>query len=108
ASTVLPGDPVRLIIGDTMISPEVRAAIEARYGLDQPIHIQYLNYMGRLVTGDFGTSLRYDMPVLQLLLDAFPATLLLCAAGSVVTIVLALPLGFIAAKYRGSTVDVII
>lgn len=103
-SQVVPSDPVALIVGDA-VTPELRAAITQRLGLDQPVHIQYLRYLGRLVTGDLGESIRYATPVKELLFSAFPATILLVAAAAVFAVVIAFPLGFLAAKFRDTWID---
>lgn len=103
-SQVVPSDPVALIAGDA-VTPEIRAAITQSLGLDQPIHIQYFRYVSRLVTGDLGESIRYATPVKELLFAAFPATLLLVATAAVFAIVIAFPLGFIAAMFKDTWID---
>lgn len=81
-----PGDPVRLLVGDRA-SPETIAAIRAQYGLDQPLLVQYFTYIKNLVSGDLGASLRYRVPVSQLVAQYYPVTLFLV----IYTIVLTLP-----------------
>jgi peptide/nickel transport system permease protein len=81
-----PGDPVRLLVGDRA-SPETIAAVRDRYGLDEPILIQYFTYLKNLVQGDMGASLRYRVPVMQLITQHYPVTLFLV----IYTIVLTLP-----------------
>ena len=61
-----PGDPVRLLVGDRA-SAETIALIRDRYGLDEPILVQYFTYLKNLVAGDLGASLRYRVPVSQLI-----------------------------------------
>ncbi len=106
SSQVLPTDVVRLIAGDS-VTPELRAAIEARLGLDQPIWVQFWNYMGRLLRGDLGTSIRFQLPVSQLVADALPASLTLFGAAAVVAVLIAFPVGVLAARFRGSWFDVL-
>lgn len=101
---IIPSDPVKLIVGD-FVPPDVRAAIVAKYGLDQPLTTQYWNYLTRLIQGDLGMSIRYNLPVLDILLAAFPATVVLVTASAVVNVLLTFPLGFLAAKYRGTWID---
>lgn len=81
-----PGDPVRLLVGDRA-TPETIALIRDRYGLDEPILLQYFTYLKNLLTGDLGASLRYRVPVSQLIAQHYPVTLFLV----VYTIVLTLP-----------------
>ncbi|QYX56789.1 ABC transporter permease [Roseovarius sp. SCSIO 43702] len=71
-----PGDPVRLLVGDRA-TPETIAAIRDRYGLDEPILVQYFTYLKNLVQGDLGASLRYRVPVSQLISQHYPVTLFL-------------------------------
>lgn len=104
-TNVVPSDPVRLIVGDT-VTPEVRENITRALGLDQPLHVQYYRYLERLVTGDLGESLRYATPVRTLLFQAFPATMLLVATAAVFAIAIAFPIGFLAAKFRDTWIDV--
>ncbi|MEM5543749.1 ABC transporter permease [Sulfitobacter sp. AS92] len=81
-----PGDPVRLLVGDRA-SPETIALVRDRYGLDEPILMQYFTYLKNLVVGDLGASLRYRVPVSQLITQHYPVTLFLV----IYTIVLTLP-----------------
>jgi peptide/nickel transport system permease protein len=74
-------------------------------GFDQPVHIQYLRWLGRAVRGDFGTSLRYAKAVFPLILERMPATLELAVAAQVFALALALPLGVLAAVRRNSVID---
>lgn len=84
--TATPGDPIRLLIGDRA-TPETIAAIRDRYGLDEPVLVQYFTYLKNLVVGDLGASLRYRVPVSQLIAQHYPVTLFLV----LYTIVLTLP-----------------
>jgi peptide/nickel transport system permease protein len=72
-----PGDPLLRLAGDYPIPPEVEAMLRARYGLDQPIYIQLLRYLERVVQGDLGQSYVARIPVLQLILQRLPNSLLL-------------------------------
>jgi peptide/nickel transport system permease protein len=98
------GTPVDLLLPPDY-SPAERAAMVHRLGLDQPVYVQYFQYMGGLLKGDFGTSFAAKRPVLDMFLEAMPNTLRLAA----VTIVIALVFGFIAGvvsgTHRGSFID---
>lgn len=77
-----PGDPTMYVLSPGM-TPEVVEQMRANYGLDQPVHIRYVKWMGAALTGDFGTSHMHNRPVLDVLLTFLPNTLLLsaCALG---------------------------
>jgi peptide/nickel transport system permease protein len=103
-SRVIPADPVRLILGDSA-TPEVKAAIRAKLGLDAPLPEQYWRYLTGILHGDFGESLRFHTPVRELILDALPATIQLVLAAALVTMVMAFVLGLLAAIYQNSWID---
>jgi peptide/nickel transport system permease protein len=96
AATMLPGDA----------SVEELVALRRELGLDRPLWLQYVTFLGSAITGDFGTSFRHQQPALPLVLERLPATLELAGAALVLAVVLALPLGILAAVYRGRIVDV--
>jgi len=102
---LLPGDPVALLSGERVMSPERHAEISHQLGLDQPIVTQYLNYLGGVLTGNFGTSISTKQPVLQQFLELFPATLELSLCATLFAVILGIPAGIIAALYRGSFGD---
>lgn len=104
ALVFLAGDPTVMMIPD-QASEADRLAIVAAWGLDQPVHMQYLNYMRNLLHGDFGTSYRYGSSALPIVLERLPATLLLAAASMLVAVLIAVPAGMAAALRRGSWVD---
>jgi peptide/nickel transport system permease protein len=103
----LTGDPAAV-----MLPPGTpRAAVETfrqEYGLDQPIYVQYVRFVGRALQGDFGTSIRYREPVLQLYLERLPATLQLAAVSMALAILIGLPVGVIAAAKQGSWFDALL
>ena len=72
---LLPGDPVALLSGERVMSPERHAEISHRLGLDRPLIVQYLDYLGGVLTGDFGTSIVTKSPILSEFAELFPATL---------------------------------
>ena len=101
---LVPGDPAQAMLGDGA-SPADVAQLRTRLGLDRPLGEQYASYLSGVVRGDFGVSFRTDRPVVSQILERLPATAELAAAAMAVAVVIALPLGVIAAVRRGSWVD---
>lgn len=99
-----PTSPAQLLIAD-YVTPEVRATIEAKLGLDQPLPVQFGRYVAGLVQGDLGESFRYRKPVGDLLLDALPSSMALIGGSLVIAIAITLPLGFLAARYKNTWFD---
>lgn len=104
---VVPGDPVAAALGNNAREAQVEAYRE-KLGLNQPIYIQYLNYMQRLVTGDLGKSIRTRREIAKDLRDFFPATLELTLAATLVTVMLGIPTGILAALNQNKLTDVVI
>ncbi|PSJ56011.1 ABC transporter permease subunit [Kumtagia ephedrae] len=102
---MLPGDPVALLSGERVMSPERHAEISHQLGFDRPIVIQYLDYLWGVLRGDFGTSISTKGSVLEQFLQLFPATLELSICAIIVAIVLGIPAGIFAAIKRGSFFD---
>lgn len=107
-ANLTPGDPARLMLqrdlGRQPTGEEVaRARDELR--LDAPILVRYVRWLGNAVTGDLGTSYRTGEPVMRALLDRFPNTLQIAALGLALAILVALPLGMMAAVWRNSPID---
>src|SRR4051812_44186492 len=98
-----PGGPSILFNPD--LAPEDAALLRARLGLDQPIYVQYFNWLGSAIRLDLGNSFILARPVTSLILDRLPATMLLSGSALLLALVLAIPLGILAAKYRGTWVD---
>ena len=106
AALRLSGDPAATMLpGDSSV--EELAALRLALGLDRPLVVQYVAFLGDAVRGDFGTSFRHQQPALPLVLERLPATLELAFAALVLAIVIALPLGILAAIYRGRVVDML-
>jgi ABC-type dipeptide/oligopeptide/nickel transport system permease component len=103
---LIPGDPVDVVLGMNA-SDEARAALRQELGLDRNIVIQYLSWIGGVLTGDFGNSVvSYPgEPVLKLILEKLPATLLLAVATILVSIFIAIFAGTIAAVKKGTWTD---
>ncbi|WP_433273512.1 ABC transporter permease [Pseudonocardia xinjiangensis] len=101
----LSGDPVKLLLPpDATVQQE--ATLRASLGLDRPLIVQYLDYLWGLPRLDLGTSLFYDRPVADVLFERLPATLELAGAALVVSLVIAVPAGILAAVRRGRPADV--
>ncbi len=99
-----PGDPARSIAGEKA-SADVLALIRRNLGLDEPIHVQYLTFIGNALQGDLGFSYRSQLPVLDLLLDRLGATVSLVAGAMVLWLALGIPIGIASAKRPGSVRD---
>ncbi|WP_018431264.1 ABC transporter permease [Hoeflea sp. 108] len=98
------GDPTYLYVSERATPEEI---IRTRHalGFDQPMHIQYLTFLVNLAQGDFGNSLSYKRPALDAVLEALPATLELTMFAMILAVVVAIPLGVVAALNRGTAVD---
>jgi ABC-type dipeptide/oligopeptide/nickel transport system permease component len=101
---IVPGDPVVQMLGEGARAEDVQQLRHA-LGLDLPLSVQYERYLAGVVHGNLGTSLRYQQPVLQVVLERYPATLELAFVALVVCILLAVPAGVIAAARQGRTTD---
>lgn len=102
----LPGDIIDTLADqESSVDPEVRAALEKEFGLDQPIYVQYAYWLGDILQGEFGNSLVTRRPVALELLERIPATIYLAAVGIAMSLLIAIPLGTIAAVKRNSPVD---
>ncbi|MCL6531271.1 MAG: ABC transporter permease, partial [Meiothermus ruber] len=104
-ANVVPIDPAIAALGDNAREEQIKEFRE-RYGLDKPIWQQYLIYMGRLLSGDLGNSLRTQRPVAEDLKEFFPATLELSVAAFLVTLLLGVPAGILAALRQNKATDV--
>ncbi|SON56284.1 Dipeptide transport system permease protein DppB [Hartmannibacter diazotrophicus] len=102
---MLPGDPILLLAGERGLSPERYAELAHRFGFDRPLYEQYFVYLGNLFQGDFGVSFSTKRPVLSEYFTLFPATLELSLCAMLLSIVLGVPAGVIAAIRRGKTTD---
>ena len=102
---MVPGDPVLVMLGERGSDPKVYAEMKASLGLDQPIHIQYLKFVGGALKGDLGLSTVTTAPVLTEFFDRFPATLELGLAALLWAMCLGIPLGILTAVKRSSIFD---
>jgi peptide/nickel transport system permease protein len=103
--SLAPGDFLDTARGQRDISKEMIEALEKKYGLDQSWPVQYVRWLGRAVTGDFGYSWTYKVNVGELLLQRVPATIGLSIASMLISWSIALPLGILAAIYKDSIFD---
>jgi len=104
---VLPGDPARLLAGQRA-DAETIAAIRQQLGLDQPLPVQYVRFLGRLLQGDLGRSYVTNRPVLEIILERFPATALLTVSSMLLATVLGVLLGVLAAVRPNSWLDTLL
>ncbi|MCC6804026.1 MAG: ABC transporter permease [Anaerolineae bacterium] len=102
---MIPGDPCRAMLGERA-TDELCDAYIKRMGLDQPIATQFVVYMGNVLRGDFGTSLRYSRTIPDLLAERLPVTIELGAAAMLFAVTIGIPLGVISAYRRNTAVDV--
>jgi peptide/nickel transport system permease protein len=101
---LIPGDPINLVV-KPFAPKEVRDAVIQRLGLDKPFTVQYSLFLKNAVKGDFGMSLRYNMPVIQVISSRIVPTLQLSVSGFIISYLLAIPLGILAAKYSRTWID---
>jgi oligopeptide transport system permease protein len=100
----LPGDPIAALGGDRPLPPSVVEALREKYGLDDPLWLQYLHWLGGIFTGDFGIDFK-GRPVADQLANRWPVTLALAVTAWVLEVVIGLGLGLIAAIRQGTVID---
>lgn len=99
-----PGDPVSRIAGPN-VTPEVYESIKRKYGLDQPYIVQYWRFMKSVIEGDLGISILQERPVIEMIKERMPVTLEIGFLGFLITFVIAVPAGVIAAVKKNTFVD---
>jgi len=104
---LLPGDPA-LAVASPNMTEDTRAALLQQYGLDQPLIVQYGIYLWQLVQGNLGVSFTQSIPVLDVLMQRLPWTLLLTGTALVLTVAVGIPLGVLAASHRGRFLDKVV
>jgi dipeptide transport system permease protein len=102
---LIPGDPVMLMFGERNVDPAQLADLRAQLGIDRPMIVQYGLYVWRALHGDLGTSLATHDSVMDEFLTHFPATVELAVSAMLLAVLIGVPLGIIAALFRGSTTD---
>lgn len=104
---VLPADAATMLLGENATA-EALAAVRERLGLEAPMWLQYARWLGGVVQGDFGTSLRTGLPVAPLMIEALGRSLLLALLSILLMLAIAVPLGVVAAVRRGRAADLIV
>jgi len=102
--TFLTGDPAEIMLPPGATAAQIDA-FRAAWGFDDPLPVQYWRFLRRAIHGDFGVSLRHGQPSLPLIAARLPATFELTVTAMLLAILLAVPLGVLAAAHRGSAVD---
>lgn len=103
---VLPGDPALAMVDPENMTIEQIEAIRKQLGLDRPLYEQFVSFITGLMQGDLGESISYKEPVIKVILRAFPHTLQLSIGAMLVTIIIGVPLGMLAAIWRNTPADV--
>lgn len=103
--TLTPGDPVQIMLGDSRSSPEQEAALRHDMGLDRPLHERFVLFIGNAARGEFGLSFFHRRPVIDVIGERLPATIELTLAALVLSLVIAIPLGVLAAVRKNSWLD---
>ena len=101
---MIPGDPVEIMLGESASTAD-REALRIALGLNQPLQVQFQHYLSGLLHLDMGTSIHFRRPVTDLLIERLPATATLAAVTLLLTVIMALPLGIMAAVRRNSLWD---
>jgi ABC-type dipeptide/oligopeptide/nickel transport systems, permease components len=101
---MMPGDPLEALVGDK-VSEQRKEEYRVEYGLDKPAYIQYLNWVGKLMKGDMGLSLKSKMPVSKMLSQRIPVTLRLCGIALLIQLLLSVPIGLLMAYKKNTIID---
>ncbi|MBO6792233.1 MAG: ABC transporter permease [Dinoroseobacter sp.] len=103
----VPGDPVQIMYAQSQgTTPEQIEEVRRSLGLDRPIPVQYAMFMERLVQGDLGNTIRGGQPVLDVIMQRLPNTLVLACAAMFIAVLIGVPIGFLAAYRKGSLTDI--
>ena len=100
-----PGDPVQIMLGDSLANEAQRESLRRDMGLDLPVVERFIRFLGNAVTGNFGLSFFHRRPVMDVILERLPATIELTLVAMLIAIALAVPLGVLAAVKRDSLLD---
>jgi peptide/nickel transport system permease protein len=103
-SRLIPGDPCRAVLGEKATDVICDAFME-RMGLNKPIPVQFVYYLGRAVTGDLGDSLRFGRPITDMLMERLPVTIELAILSLLVATIVGMTLGIMAAYWQNSPID---
>ena len=102
---LVPGDPAEIFLGENRSTPELLAQVRAEMGLDRPLYVQYLSYMGNILTGRFGRSLNNGQPILKEIANRVPPTLELTFAALFIGVTLGVGLGVLSAVRHNTWID---
>jgi len=101
---IVPGDPIVQMLGENT-TPTIVEEMRSYYGLDRPLHVQYLSWLQRVLHGDLGRSIRTRLEVSKEIMERFPSTFLLAISATALSTVLAVPIGILSAYRMNSLVD---
>ncbi|GKV64367.1 MULTISPECIES: ABC transporter permease [Sporosarcina] len=101
---LIPGNPAAVMLGPTASVEDIEK-LTTQLGLDQPLYKQFFDYLLGLLQGDFGTSLSYNQPVVQLIMERFPNTVILALAALIIALLIGIPAGMISAARQNSALD---
>ncbi|MFK9093041.1 ABC transporter permease [Bacillus salipaludis] len=101
---LIPGDPASVMLGP-QASVEDIESLRQKLGLNDPLYVQFFHYIGDLLRGNFGISLTYNEPIVQLILERFPNTLVLAASALIIALMIGVPAGIISASKQNSLLD---
>ncbi len=104
---LLPGDPALVLAGEDR-DPEVIATVRARYHLDRPVPVQYLYWIGGVLRGDLGQSIRLNLPVSELVLQKLPVTIQLALMAMVIALAIGVTAGIVSAVKKGTALDYLV
>jgi peptide/nickel transport system permease protein len=104
---LVPGDPIAIMFFGQSANPQVIAQIRQEMGLDQPLPVQYLRYLGDVAHGNLGTSITTRQPVIEEIANRYPATLKLAIGSFIVSAIVGLASGIVAAVYKDSPIDTV-
>ncbi|MDT0275301.1 ABC transporter permease [Blastococcus goldschmidtiae] len=107
-TSLLPGDPALQILGPEAATPEAIAAVRADLGLDDPLPVRYLHWIGDALTGDFGRSYRTNQPVSEAIFNRLPVTAEIGVLAILIALAVAIPVGMLSAYRAGTRTDKLI
>ena len=101
---LVPGDPARLMLGEQATNEAV-AAIRLKLGLDEPLYIQYMKFMQGVFHLDFGNSLKFQRPVIELIVQRLPVTLMLTVMSTLFAVIISVPVGYFSGMHKAGVFD---
>lgn len=101
----IPGSPIRAMYAGEELTPEEVEELEEQYGFNDPIWEQYVRYIGGILKGDWGESYFTHKPVFEGILDVWEPTIMLTICATIITVVIAIPVGILSATHRNSLLD---